>query len=376
MLCRKCKKEIPDESIYCMYCGAKQTMANHGVKSRGNGTGTVYKLPNGKYMAEITTTYVTDGGGKLHRKKRTKTCDKKKDAWTALSKLKENAPEPQKSPTLYELHEIFIKSNNYDKLSKSQKDKLSYAWNRLKPLYYEKISEITVDDMQSTIDNVVKTYYPARDMKVMLSHLYTIAIKRDKAQYNKSEYIELPESPKAKREVFTDDEIQAFWDDYNGIGKDKQPHEELKHPFTGFILIMSYAGLRSGEMANIEKENVFLKDRYMIGGEKTEAGIDRQIAISKKILPIVMEKYNSGKKKLLEMNEDNFYKNYWETIERTGARHLPPQTCRHTYFTRLAAAQVQPGIIAAAGGHADFNTTYRNYIRLALKDKLDAVDKI
>ena len=25
MLCRKCKKEIPDNSIYCNFCGTKQT---------------------------------------------------------------------------------------------------------------------------------------------------------------------------------------------------------------------------------------------------------------------------------------------------------------------------------------------------------------
>ena len=76
------------------------------------------------------------------------------------------------------------------------------------------------------------------------------------------------------------------------------------------------------------------------------------------------------------MNEDKFYASYWETIDRLGIRHLPPQTCRHTYFSMMTAAGVQIGIITKTGGHADYRTTLKNYVKLSLQEKVDAVNKM
>lgn len=376
MLCRKCNKAIPDGALYCSWCGAKQTVQLKKPKKRGNGTGTVYKLPDGKYMAEITVSYFNSDDGKRHRKKRTKTCIKSKDAWAALETLRDKQTEMKKPLTLYQLKKIFEKSKKYDKLSTSQQNKLEYAWKRLAPIHHTKITELSLDTMQITVDEAVKTYYPARDMKVLLSHLYKLAIQREFVLHNLSEYIELPDPPIAKREVFTDSEVEALWKDYNGENKDGLIHADKRNLFTGYILIMIYTGMRYGELAKIRKENVFLDKRYMIGGEKTEAGRDREIAIAKKILPIVTEKYNTGKKKLLEMNTDNFYNEYWNTIERIRIRHLPPQVCRHTYFTLLTREKVHPGLIASMGGHAQYQTAIDNYNRLPVEDKIMAVDKL
>ncbi len=48
MNCRKCRKEIPDGAAYCQHCGVKQSV-NRLPKSRGNGQGSAYKLPNGTW---------------------------------------------------------------------------------------------------------------------------------------------------------------------------------------------------------------------------------------------------------------------------------------------------------------------------------------
>lgn len=50
---------------------------------------------------------------------------------------------------------------------------------------------------------------------------------------------------------------------------------------------MIYTGMRIGELYKTKKENVHLDEHYMIGGEKTAAGIDREIPISTTIINVV-----------------------------------------------------------------------------------------
>lgn len=363
--CRKCSAQLPAGAVYCHICGTKQAAPRHGVKKRGNGQGSVFKLANGKYKATVVLAYYIDQDGKQRKRTASATFTKKADAIAAIpTLLQQRNGVRTKDMTLFELSEIYFNSKEHDALSKSQRDKLNYAWTRLKPIEMRAITTLTVDDLQRTIDGAVSTYYPARDMKVCLSHLYNIAIRKEIVQYNKTEYIELPAAPKAKRECWTQDEVEAMWSDFRS------------HPFTGFVLIMCYAGLRYGELATVELENIHLDQDYMIGGIKTEAGIDREIPIHHRIKPIIAQLLATQRYKLLEMNEDNFYKAYWDMIARTGIRQLPPQTCRHYYFSSMTAAGVEGGVIAETGGHASFLTTMKNYVRIPLADKLAAVNKI
>lgn len=364
MNCVKCSQPLPLDALYCCYCGALQkdaTSAPHRhIRSRG--TGSVYKRPDGKYQVTVTLGWFMEDG-KRKRRTASRTFVKKSDAINAAAGLKGQRPRP--TETLRELHDMYLAGKPYAQLSKSQQDKLGYAWARLKPIELRPIAELTVDDLQRAVDLAVSTFYPARDMKVLLSHLYELAIRREIVSANKAQYIDLPDAPKAKRETWTDADVDLMWKDY-----------AAGNLFTGYILIMCYCGLRYGELATILLENVNIEERYMIGGIKTEAGIDRVIPISARILPVVRFFYDARRVKLLEMNEDNFYEKYWAMVDRLQLRRLPPQTARHYYFTSLTAAGVQAGIITETGGHASYLTTMKNYVRIPLADKLAAVDQI
>ena len=362
MECRKCKREIPDQSAFCNLCGANQNPTRN-PKKRGNGQGTVFKLPNGHYKAMVVLGYYMQDG-KKKKKTASKTFVKRGDAVEFLPQLKLQLAKI-KDMTLHDLYDAYQASPDYKNLSKSQSDKMGYAWNRWKDYEFTGITEMTVALMEDKIEEKTTSYYPARDMRVLMSHLYTIAIKKEIVQYNKTDYVDIPyDQPKAKRECWTEDEIKALWKDY----KD--------HPFTGYILILCYAGLRYGELSTIYLENIHLDENYMIGGIKSEAGINREIPIHKKIKPIIESVILKKKKKLLEMNEDNFYDAYWETIHRAGLRELPPHTCRHYFFSRMTSEGVQGGIIAEVGGHASYLTTLKNYVRIPLADKLEAINRI
>lgn len=369
MLCRKCKREIPDDAVYCPYCRIKQAACAHNVKSRGNGTGTIYKLPNGKYKVEVVLGYYMDGKTKKKRR-RTKVYEKKKDALAGIPLLK-TAPEHKKSPTLYDLYETYTRTKKFDRLSKSQRDKMGFAWNRMKSIQLIKISELTIETMQQTIDSSAKTYYPARDMKVLLSHLYTTAIQRGDESHNRAEYVELPEAPTAKRQVFSETDLAKLWDDYYG----QCPSGSTEaHEFTGYILMLIYTGMRVGELYRLNMGSFHIDEHYLIGGEKTEAGRDREIPIGESILPVIKHFYDVGVFPL--KNIWKFYDDFNDTLKRLGIRALPAQTCRHTYFTLMAHNKVHPALIAAMGGHAQYETAIDNYNRLPLADKIAAADRL
>ena len=100
MKCRKCRVEIPDDCKFCPQCGAKVTLSKH-TKSRGNGTGSVYK--RGKvWVAAKTTGYYIDGDGKVKRVVRTKSGFKTK------REAQEYLPLLTKEPAVKDLSLIHI----------------------------------------------------------------------------------------------------------------------------------------------------------------------------------------------------------------------------------------------------------------------------
>lgn len=377
MVCKKCKREIPDDAIYCCYCKVQQKAQKfQKTKSRGNGTGSVYQASNKKWIVAVVDHYYISESGKLTAKRKKKTFDLKTDAINYAATLKNQKPNKH-IMNLNELYQLFTASKKYEKLSNSQKTKLSIAWEKMKAVHLMKTPDITLEIMQRTIDTQKNkdgspiTYYPARDMKVLFSHLYTVAIKNDQETINKSKYIELPDAPKAKRQVFTEEEVALLWDDYNGQCP-TGPAES--HEFTGYILVLIYTGMRVGELYGLDMGSFHMDERYIIGGEKTEAGRDREIPISKSIFHVVRKFYDMEVFPL--KNIWKFYDDYNDTLIRLKIRPLPAQTCRHTYFTMMADREVHPALIASMGGHAQYETAIDNYNRLPLKSKIEAADKL
>ena len=363
MICRKCKRAIPDESAFCNICGAKQTIAPH-PKKRGNGQGTVSKLPSGKWQAIVTLGYYTDAKGKRHRRKKTKVFVKKSDAIAALPSLKGTVAHPKDVP-LRTLYDQYTNSTEYKNLSRSLRHRYELAWVRWKPIEFTGISVLTVADIEAQIKKQATSFNTAFDMQVLLSHLYKLAIKQEIIQYNKCTSVDLPyQKPAPKRQVWTDKEVDAFWvalPDY---------------PIMAPVLIMCYAGLRFGEISTIKLSDIHLDEGYMIGGIKSEAGIDRQIPIHTRIRPLIEQAMRTNKFRLYEFSQQQFYGQYYKALSAINVRALPPHTCRHYFFSRLTAAGVQGGIIAEVGGHADYNTTIKNYVRISLADKIAAVNQI
>lgn len=334
---------------------------------RGNGEGTVFK--RGKSWTAQVTLWKLGADGEKKRSYRTKGGFKlKKDAVAYLDALR-NGQAQDSSMTFNTLYVEWSKEH-YRKVSKDTENGYKAAYAKCETLYFKPFALLKTSDLQAAIDGAkaldgsTLSRRSLADMKSLFNNLYSYALKNDYCQKNYAKFVELPKKPKSKKDAFTKDEIKALWKAYDD-GND----------FVGYILIMIYTGMRYGEISTIKKENIHLEEKYMVGGIKTDAGIDREIPINNRILPIVKKLFEHNSKKLLEMHEKVFYNLYYTVIEQLGIRKLNPHCCRHTFFTLMADAGVQPAVITETGGHEDYSTTMQ-YTHIKLDKKLEAVNRL
>lgn len=362
MNCKKCKKEVPDGSAFCCFCGAKQTATTRSGK-RGNGQGTAFKRYN-TWTARWTVGFALEDGNIVQRYKQKSGFKTKREALAYAAAPPEEA---QRIPTLSEYWALYEKGDMMD-LSQSKQTAHSIAWKKWKPLAHKPIGELNIEILQATLDAAAPTYYPAKDMKTVLSHLYKKACAEGTARTNLAEYLHLPRLEEAEPEPFTEIEIRKFWDIYAG-----------GDTFAGFILLLIYTGMMPGELLALKSDNIDWDAQQISGiGLKTKTRKKNALVFPDQIVPVLHDlaaHSNSVKGYVVGMNKDRFYKEYYATLERAGVRKLPPYSCRHTTATALALGKIAPSIIQKVMRHAKYSSTER-YIHPDRADALAAVNAL
>ena len=357
MICRYCHKTAPD-GLYCIFCGRRQDVPRQAHK-RGNGQGTAYK--RGKTWTGVRAGYqYTDEDGN-HRKRQTKGgFSTKKEAleWASTKTFLETH-----SPKMIELWELY-ETNDLPKLSKSKQTAYKIARKRLEPLMGTQIHLITLEALQQAV-NAAKTYYPARDCKTVLSQLYKKALASNNGLVTKNlaDYVTLPQLEETEAKPFTAEELKAFWDLF-----DKCDY------FVGYILLLCYSGMMPAELLNCKKSMVDLDKCEIIGcGAKTKSRKKSAIVYPEILRPVVESLLKSKGEKLLAINKDNFYIEFYDCLERAKVRKLPPYSCRHTYGTEAVKLGVHPAVVQKMLRHSNQRTQER-YTHLTSEEAHEAVN--
>lgn len=353
MQCRKCHKELPDGARYCCWCGiSQQPVTRHRMASEGS----VYRESKSrKWTAQI---YLPSVDGK-RRPRRKRGYETRKEALVGLKQLQEQYSSQLvltsgdvKLPTFTFFWNEFSHTDML-RISKNRQGTYRKAWNRLSLLHDKDIRDVTTPGLQHVIDavNPDGQYYSARDMKNLLSKLYQLAMSYNIVPNNLAQFIRLPELQEQSHEPFTLEEVNLFWEDY-----------DKGNTFTGYILLMIYTGMMTGELLDCQKDNIDWQRREIVGaGKKTKVRKQAPILFGEELEEVLrsLVEYSGKSPKLVAMNKDRFYHQYYQTLERCGVRKLSPYSCRHTTATVLADLKTSVPVIKAIMRHAKITTTQR-----------------
>ncbi len=363
LVCKKCSAELPDTALFCAQCGFK--LADNKVptrkkKTRGNGQGSVYK-DGATWRAQVTIG-IDENGKQIYRKKRGfKT---KKEAIEYLNELRFK---PQKDSRIKSLYEAI--TPQIEKLSKNKQSHYKTAYNRMTVLHNQKIEILSIQDLQTIVDEKCPTKYPAKDMRDLFSLIYQRAMAEQMVSVNLAKFIVLPDSEETETIPLNETEIEALWQDFAD-----------GHIQTGCFILMCYTGTMPGELFKITPSNIDLKNAIITGaGIKTEKRKQAPIIIPNIIVPVVQEliKDKPQDERLWKGDEKSFYDYFAEMKKRCRLREeIRPYSCRHTLATTLSNKNISTEVIKEVMRHAKLTTTehYIHKTSVPLKEK-KAVNK-
>jgi len=367
LTCRKCKKEIPEDGLFCPYCGIRQVIERQKRK-RGNGQGTAIK--RGKTWTAVWTEslVITDPDSKkikqVRRWKGGFSSETKALAYAANPPVRE---EKKAVKTIRMYYKGWLESG-YVKLGQSKKDSFDIAWKKIeKELADLPIGEVTLDQLQTIVNAKAKTHYPAKDIRTLLSHIFKRAVVDGEARTNLASYIEIPALDEKEAVPFNEDEVKKMWNAYT-----LQPD-----PILADILIMIYSGMMPGELLKMKPDMIQWDTNTIVGcALKTKKRKQTPTVFPDFLIPVLEYACNtSGEKKIVNMGKWQFYDAYHKTLERIGVRDLPPYSCRHTTGTALAMGNVSPFVIKEVMRHSKITTTQR-YIHPNTRDSVAAVNTL
>ena len=387
MFCKKCKKEISDDALFCQWCGRKQ-VADPRSKKRANGEGSVYKQSGKRarpWAALITV-----------NKKRVfiGTFATETEAKKAVIEAQLNGISDKNTYTLKRLYDEWS-SVHFRELSASGEQGYKTAWRYLQPIASMKVRELRTIHFQECIDRCAELY--SRDqcdkVKQLCSQLCKKAMEYDLLNKNYAQFLVLPKAKQKEKSIFTDEEIKLI-----------RQHDS--EDVAKIILTFIYTGFRPNELFAVTIDNVNLEKGYIIGGSKTEAGMNRKVPIHPVVRPYIEQWVKEAHDKkvvdinrpLLSNSKGNKYdlKNYrtrqfYPFLLRLGIIEYPkgqnaftkenpprltPYSTRHTFASLASRSGMKAEILQEIMGHEDYSTTVNYYEHFEINDLQEEMKKL
>lgn len=268
----------------------------------------------------------------------------------------------------------------------SMKKSYRSAFNNLQPLHNMKMSELKKAHLQAALDaNAGRSTVYLNKIRSLIKNIFIYCIENDiiEKDYSKNLKISATDKKEGIHKPFTSEEIQRLWDNVNLAVDLKLMHKKtLKVYPVDTILFLIYTGMRPGELLQLKTEAVNIKDRYIIGGFKTEAGTDRVIPIHDDILPLLEKRVAAENEYLVPYKfalppKLDQYKKYMfnPALQALGLHHLPHDG-RHTFATFADKYISDKYMIKRIMGHSIKDITQKVYTHKNADELRNEINKI
>lgn len=393
MICRKCSRALPEDAIYCCYCGVKQEADRKGTK-RSNGAGWARK--RGKtWTAGVVVGYDEDRSpdtitlGGFATKSAALEFVPALKASARISKAERNSVLRQ-AKLCRTVDEAMFVIKSYKKKVTADTTTLKELYDRWQPFYEPRIdkstmsghraamsyfrdiwhlpfSSLSADDLQDCIDACPKGRRTRENMKSLGKRLYEYAIGRKIVTVNCADYVYIPKDTEHRRSALTAAQVEMI---RQQIGK---------YPMADYVYCLCYLGFRPNEMLQLDKDSFRHQDGvdFLVGGFKTAAGTDRAVTIAPQIKDIIMRQLSAPGDLLFpgpsgEQIDDEYFREkvFYPLLAYLGIQQIPergqpaelvPYSCRHFFSNLLKDAKGADKDKAALMGHSDYETTKRVY---------------
>lgn len=359
MECIRCKRDLPDDGLFCLYCGKRQPAnaapPQRRKRRRPKGSGTTYKMHGCRAKPYIAV----DGTGKVIG-----TFETISDAVQALDTYNaNNVPAAILRCTFEDAYKKWKSQPRFAKLGQDMKLGYELAYSRAEPLYKRQLRHLKTDDYQKIIDQMVEkglSRSSCEKQRTLFSQLCEWAMAQDIINKNYAMLLQLPAASKKQERTLTKKEIELI----SSYQEDKTYGQTAQ-----IAMVLLYTGMRIDELLSMRCENVYLKEHYMVGGEKTEAGKNRIIPILEPIYKIIVFwMLDSGCDLLIpsktgtKLDKRNVATKFRKLFEVCGIEGVHPHTLRHTASSKMVECGLQPTAVQAILGHKNFSTTANKYI--------------
>ena len=339
---------------------------------RGNGQGYVIKIRPGCYKAIVTIGYKDNDYRQPIRRTRSgfKT---KADAIAYLPYLRTLPAERREKITLKTAFDRWIEGYS---ASKSTLNCYRAGFAIFSACWFIPLDYQEIDKLQACMDGCDKGKRTRENAKACLGLVYKWAIPRGYVDnnLNLAQFLKVGDGEQREKRAFTPAQIETI---RKAIGT---------VPYADYIYCHCYLGFRPAELLALRVIDYNEIDQTLIGGSKTEAGIDRTVTISPKIAQIVCDLANranggyifgrDGKKLPVAAYRDAFYLALDKMgIQKADDHTLTPHCCRHTFATLMKAVQAPDKDKMRLIGHAS-PEQLRYYQDVDLADLRKITDKL
>lgn len=327
--CPECELQVSDKAITCPHCGfplVKEAKPKAHKKERmrlPNGFGQISRINNknlrNPYRAMVTVGYNENGKPIQKVLKPQGYFPTYNEAYEALVKYNTGTIKIEKNCTLKELYDewsiYYFKSLE----SESSKRTVESAWNRCSILYRMRVTDIRAIHIKNVIESADTPNMKSR-IKSLFNLMLDYALEYELVTTNVARTFELSkdtlkdiEAARIPHVSFTDDEMDTLW-------------KNISTPNVDILLIQCYMGWRPQELGNITIDNVDLENWTIIGGMKTEAGVNRIVPIHSCIRDLVKANYD----KAVSLNSPYLF-NCTDTVTHKNNTKLTYDKYRHRH---------------------------------------------